>query len=172
MVVQAQLTRCSGEVRLVVAPDAAKDATSRTVPSLLKAIARAHEWYGLLLNGEVNGRRSISKIIGLDERYVARILECAFLAKVGSLMDDYMDMKRLHIVWNLSISFSSANRFWRGLPPRLRTLVQGLFSSAILVCFVTFRTRRRARCCSDRRNGSVGHRENQKLPLRSCNQRS
>jgi hypothetical protein len=80
LLVQARFKQCGGEVRLVVSPDSAEDAPNRTVPSLMKAIARAHEWRERLLKGEVSGRRSIAKMTGLDERYVARILDCAFLA--------------------------------------------------------------------------------------------
>lgn len=80
LTVQAELKRCGGEVRLIVSPNSAEDSPNRTAPSLLKAIARAHEWYESLLRGQVNGRRAIARITGLDERYVSRILECAFLA--------------------------------------------------------------------------------------------
>ena len=50
-----------------------------------------HEWYETLLKGEANGRRSIANATGLDERYVARILDCAFLAPyiVGGILQGH-----------------------------------------------------------------------------------
>jgi hypothetical protein len=50
------------------------------VPSLIKAIARAHDWYCRIIRGEVTGSRSIAEATGLDERYVRRIFQFAFLA--------------------------------------------------------------------------------------------
>ena len=50
------------------------------VPSLVKAIARARDWYERIIRGELGHRRSITELTGLDERYVRRILRCAFLA--------------------------------------------------------------------------------------------
>jgi hypothetical protein len=52
----------------------------RPLPSLVKAVARAHDWYGQIVRGEQSGSRSIARANGLDERYVSRILQCAFLA--------------------------------------------------------------------------------------------
>lgn len=77
---QVRLKRCGGEVRLVLPADRIGEAAGRTVPSLIKAIARAHDWHERLILGEVTGRRSIAKLTGLGERYVSRILQCAFLA--------------------------------------------------------------------------------------------
>ena len=48
--------------------------------SLLKAVVRAHDWYDRILRGEITGGRSIANVTGLDERYVSRILQYAFLA--------------------------------------------------------------------------------------------
>lgn len=50
------------------------------VPSLIKAIARARDWYERIIRGELQYPRPIAKLTGLDERYVRRILRCAFLA--------------------------------------------------------------------------------------------
>jgi site-specific DNA recombinase len=46
----------------------------------LKALARGRQWYEWIVAGDVSGRRSIAEKLGLDERYVGRVLECAFLA--------------------------------------------------------------------------------------------
>jgi DNA invertase Pin-like site-specific DNA recombinase len=50
------------------------------VPSLVKAIARARDWYDRIIRGELRYPRSIVQLTDLDERYVRRILRCAFLA--------------------------------------------------------------------------------------------
>jgi DNA invertase Pin-like site-specific DNA recombinase len=80
LIVQAQLMRCGGEVRLVVPVGSAEHTPERTVPALIKAIARAHDWYERLVSGEVEDQRSIATLTRLDERYVSRILRYAFLA--------------------------------------------------------------------------------------------
>jgi hypothetical protein len=50
------------------------------MPSLLKAVARAHSWYEELVSGKMKCQRSIAKQTGFDECYIARILPCEFLA--------------------------------------------------------------------------------------------
>ncbi len=78
--VDARLKRCGGEVRLVVPPRSTGEVPSDQVPSLLKAIARGHDWRARIIAGKVSGPRKLSDQTGLNERYVTRILRCAFLA--------------------------------------------------------------------------------------------
>ncbi len=80
LVVLARLKRCGGEVRLVLPVGSTEGPAERTVPSLIKAIARAHDWYEQLVRGDVANQSSIARRAGLDERYVSRIFQCAFLA--------------------------------------------------------------------------------------------
>ena len=75
----ARLKRCGGEVRFVLPPDSGH-AKSHHVPSLIRAVARAHHWVGLILRGDATTQRSIAAETGLDARYVSRILPLAFLA--------------------------------------------------------------------------------------------
>ena len=75
----AQLKRCGGEVRLVLPPDS-PGAKPHSVPSLIRAISRAHDWVDRILQGEAVNQRSIAKETGLDERYISRIIPLAFLA--------------------------------------------------------------------------------------------
>lgn len=75
----AQLARHGGEMRLQLSPDAS-GAKPRTDPSLLRAIARAHDWVDRMLRGDTANQRSIAAQTGHDERYVSRILPLAFLA--------------------------------------------------------------------------------------------
>ncbi|MGH2397134.1 MAG: hypothetical protein ACRDFW_09120 [bacterium] len=79
MVIKARLRRCGGEVRLLL-PAESVDNPLRTPSSLIKAIARARDWYERLVKGDVNDQRSIARRTGLDERYVSRIFQNAFLA--------------------------------------------------------------------------------------------
>jgi DNA invertase Pin-like site-specific DNA recombinase len=77
----AHLRRCGGEVRLILPESSPHDQTSsRTVPSLVKAIARARGWYEKLVCGEVVGVRQIAKLEKTDERYASRVLNSAFLS--------------------------------------------------------------------------------------------
>jgi site-specific DNA recombinase len=89
LTVEARLKRCRGEMRLVFPPDHLSHRTPHRVSSLLKAVARGHAWREWTLAGEVSGRRAIAQKLHLDERYVRRVLECAFLAPdiVESILD-------------------------------------------------------------------------------------
>jgi len=78
--IDARVKRCGGEMKLVFPPDHPREAPSHPASSLLKAVARGRQWYEWIVAGEVSGRRSIAEKLGLDERYVGRVLECAFLA--------------------------------------------------------------------------------------------
>jgi site-specific DNA recombinase len=77
--VEARLKRCGGEVRFILPANLSGQIQAHPLPSLIKAVARAHDWYDQIVRGERSGSRSIAKATGLDERYVSRILQCAFL---------------------------------------------------------------------------------------------
>jgi hypothetical protein len=47
---QATVSKCRGEVRLVLAPDAAQG-SPRSIPSLIKAVVRAHDWVDRIAKG-------------------------------------------------------------------------------------------------------------------------
>jgi DNA invertase Pin-like site-specific DNA recombinase len=74
----AQLKRCGGEVRLVMAD--AEQNRARPVPSLVRAVARANDWVDRILRGEIPNQRALARETGFDERYISRIIPLAFLA--------------------------------------------------------------------------------------------
>ena len=78
--IEARVKRCGGEMRLVFPPDHPGQAPSHPPSSLLKALARGRQWHEWMVAGEVSGQRAIAQRLGLNERYVGRVLECAFLA--------------------------------------------------------------------------------------------
>jgi site-specific DNA recombinase len=84
----ARLARRGREVRLVI-PGTMEPAPAHQSQTLLKAIARAHDWREQLITGKASGPRAIAKKTGLDESYVRRILRLAFLAPdiVESIVD-------------------------------------------------------------------------------------
>lgn len=49
-------------------------------PNLIKALARAHEWFGQIVRGEADGVGAIARAERLDRAYVTRMLCLAFLA--------------------------------------------------------------------------------------------
>jgi site-specific DNA recombinase len=87
--IKAELKRCGGEVRLVLPANSAGEIPVHPLQSLIKAVARAHDWYARIVGGKLTGCRSIAHATGLDERYVSRIFQCAFLAPdiVESILD-------------------------------------------------------------------------------------
>jgi len=78
--ISSRLLRCRGEVRLVVASDYRGKATPKILPSLVKAVACAYGWYEQVVLGKVATQRSFANAMGVSDRYVRRILRCAFLA--------------------------------------------------------------------------------------------
>jgi site-specific DNA recombinase len=78
--IKAVLKRCGGEIRLVLPADLGGEVPTHPMPSLIKAVVRAHDWHQRIVRGELTGARSIARATGLNERYVTRVLQCAFLA--------------------------------------------------------------------------------------------
>ena len=76
--VRANFRRCGGEVRLLLPPEATPG--TLTAPSLVRAVARAHDWVERIVRGELSNQRAIAAETGLDERYVSKIIPLAFLA--------------------------------------------------------------------------------------------
>jgi site-specific DNA recombinase len=78
--IEARVKRCGGEMRLVLPPDHLDRVPWHPTSSLLKALARARRWHEWIVAGEVSGQRAIAQRLGLNERYIGRVLTCAFLA--------------------------------------------------------------------------------------------
>jgi site-specific DNA recombinase len=87
--VEAELRRCGLEVRLVVPPGSANEPAKCLAPPLLKALARAHQWLGWVMEGKVKDVASVAQRVGINQRYVAKVFQCAFLAPdiVEAIMD-------------------------------------------------------------------------------------
>jgi DNA invertase Pin-like site-specific DNA recombinase len=68
--------RFRGGVAAVLGPAAA----SRPDMALIKAVARAHMWRKILLDGEVTSIEALAKRFGLDRGHVGRTLNLAFLS--------------------------------------------------------------------------------------------
>jgi site-specific DNA recombinase len=81
LTIQARMARHSGELHLMVPPSNAGNSTSPHIKAqLVKAVARAHSWYQKVLAGGIFDQRSLAKQVGLTERYVGKVFQCAFLA--------------------------------------------------------------------------------------------
>jgi hypothetical protein len=80
LTIDAKLRRYGGVVHTVVPPNPATGSTSRPKPLLLKALARAHSWYEMVLNGKAFGQTVLARRADMTERYVSKVLPCAFLA--------------------------------------------------------------------------------------------
>ena len=67
------------EAKLVVL-DQRRHQASEPDANLVKALARAHEWFGRIVRGEANGISDIASAEGLCRTLVTRVLCLAFLA--------------------------------------------------------------------------------------------
>jgi site-specific DNA recombinase len=74
-----QALRRGGELR-VISPGSESRFEGKRVPSLVKAVARAHSWYERMVAGEVTTIGELARKSGLTRRYVRRILQCANLS--------------------------------------------------------------------------------------------
>jgi hypothetical protein len=74
-----QVLRRGAELRLT-SPDDGSCFEGARVPSLVKAIARARDWYERIVAGEIRTIGQLTRKSGLTERYVKRILQCAYLS--------------------------------------------------------------------------------------------
>ncbi len=77
--IPARLKLCSGEMRLVIPPEQARDLRPRPNATLIKALTREHRWKERLFSGGAPSTSAIAKEEGVTERYVSRILRLAFL---------------------------------------------------------------------------------------------
>jgi site-specific DNA recombinase len=78
--VDMRLRRYYGQIRLIVPGQPAKSDQIPLAPALVRAIARAHTWVQMIVSGEYKDQRAIAAATGLDERYVSKIINAAFLA--------------------------------------------------------------------------------------------
>jgi hypothetical protein len=78
--IETKLERCGREMRLIIPSQSADRAPGTAMPALIKAISRAHEWVRQIVAGEYKDQRAIAAATGLNERYVSRIIQSAFLA--------------------------------------------------------------------------------------------
>ena len=120
LALEARVKRCGGEMRLVLPPDPLGQVRSHPVSSLLKALARGHQWYEWILAGEGLYQRSIARKLALSERYVGRILECAFLAPdiVEAILDGRQpsDLTFEKLTRRLPLSWVEQRKYL-GFPP-------------------------------------------------------
>ena len=79
LTVEARRKRCGGEVHLVVPPSSSVPRAHPKLP-LIKALARAQNWYEKVIQGRTLDMRSLAREAGLTERYVGKVFRCAFLA--------------------------------------------------------------------------------------------
>jgi site-specific DNA recombinase len=74
-----KVLRRGGELR-VISPNGESSFEGKRMPSLVKAVARAHDWYERIVAGEVATIGELGRKSGLTRRYVRRILQCANLS--------------------------------------------------------------------------------------------
>jgi len=80
LTIETKLKRSGGEVHLVIPPNATELTSRPPNPSLTKAVARARSWYERVLEGKSSNQRSLTLHAGVSERYISKVIGCAFLA--------------------------------------------------------------------------------------------
>jgi hypothetical protein len=78
MEVSVRFRRRGVEAKLVVLDQ--RRTAAEPDANLVKALARAHEWFGRIVRGEANGVGDIARADGLCRTYVTRLLCLALLA--------------------------------------------------------------------------------------------
>jgi site-specific DNA recombinase len=81
IVIEAPLsaTRRGVETKLVIEGDGATSVDREPDAALVKAVARGHAWFDDLVTGRAKSVNEIAAREGLNPRYVARLLDLAFL---------------------------------------------------------------------------------------------
>ena len=89
---------------------------------MVKAIARAHNWVQMIISGEYKNQRSIAAAIGLDERYVSKIINAAFLAPhiTETILrgEQDLEMTMTGLVKNLPLSWAEQGGRIQEIDPR------------------------------------------------------
>ena len=73
-----QPLRQGGELRLVAPKSSSSEGIP--IPSLVKAVARARDWYEQIIAGAVGTIGQLAQKTGMSSTYIKRILECALLS--------------------------------------------------------------------------------------------
>ena len=87
--IDAQLIRRGGEIRIVSAEGTAPSEPDSQHQTLLCVIAKGRQWYQDLTTGKVDSLTAIAKTESVDEAYVRRILRCGLMAP--DLVDQLLD---------------------------------------------------------------------------------
>jgi hypothetical protein len=75
-----QIKRRGVELRLVIEGDGDRGRARKADPVLLKAVARANQWFDDLLSGRVPSMVALAAREKVDERYISRVLRLATLS--------------------------------------------------------------------------------------------
>ena len=74
-----KVLRRGGELHVIV-PHSDSSFQEKRIPSLVKALTRAHNWHERIVAGEISTIAQLAEKSGLTRRYVRRILQCANLS--------------------------------------------------------------------------------------------
>jgi site-specific DNA recombinase len=75
-----QALRQRGELRVIAPLNDGECFQGSRMPSLVKAVARAHNWYEQIVTGEISTVGQLARKSTLTQRYVRRLLQCARLS--------------------------------------------------------------------------------------------
>jgi DNA invertase Pin-like site-specific DNA recombinase len=78
--IPVELRRCGRAAKLIIGTGIDMTTPARPDPLLIKAVMRAHDWFGRLVSGQAEGAEDIAEAEGLSRSYVTRVMRLAFLA--------------------------------------------------------------------------------------------
>ncbi len=109
LTIDAKRKRFGGEIHLVVPPHSNLPVRHPS-PALIKAVARSHAWYEMVLAGKLGDMKSLARETGLTRRYVRNVFGCAFLAPdiVEAILDGRqpLTLKFENLYKNLPLSWA------------------------------------------------------------------
>ena len=79
-VIPTCIRRRGVEMRLILESGERGASDTRVDPALVKAIARARQWFEQVASGKARSFAEIARVDGISRRYVANLIPLAFLA--------------------------------------------------------------------------------------------
>ena len=78
--IPTKLKRCGQETKLIIADEYINEANTNSIVAIQNALKKALEWNQSLIMGQVDNMKTLAKQENVTQRYIAHIIQLAFLA--------------------------------------------------------------------------------------------